>query len=392
MNKLSKFLWVLISFVLIVSNVSAYTSSSTSWGYNTPIIDWSIEFKAELSDWKVYTSWTTYDKDESFKYYKVVRSNTNDNPVYPDDGYIAYYTDVNKLAYIDNSPLVWISFYRVCAITNESNRYCSNVVKIYNEESDSTWIACTADAKKCPDWSYVWRTWPNCEFAACPVTTVCTMEYAPVCWQPPMPKCSAEEACAQVMPAPKTYSNKCMMEADWATLLYGWECENNNLVWNDRDEHGCIASAWYTWCEAKQKCLRLWEETCEEAIVCTMEWAPVCWKINWEYKTYGNKCMLNASGASYMYTWECSRLSYTLRYKADKLVNSFILALEAKYSWASDRVEILTKLIGKLEELASSNPKLSSLIDYIVIKLKDNLESYDDWFWEIENIFNQVVE
>lgn len=31
---------------------------------------------------------------------------------------------------------------------------------------------------------------------------------------------------------------------------------------SDRDEHGCIPSAGYSWCEAKQKCLRPWEEDC----------------------------------------------------------------------------------------------------------------------------------
>lgn len=34
-------------------------------------------------------------------------------------------------------------------------------------------------------------------------------------------------------------------------------------VGDDRDEHGCIGSAGYCWCEAKQKCLRNWEEECE---------------------------------------------------------------------------------------------------------------------------------
>jgi hypothetical protein len=34
------------------------------------------------------------------------------------------------------------------------------------------------------------------------------------------------------------------------------------IVGNDRDAHGCIGSAGYSWCEAKQKCLRPWEETC----------------------------------------------------------------------------------------------------------------------------------
>ncbi len=35
------------------------------------------------------------------------------------------------------------------------------------------------------------------------------------------------------------------------------------LLGGDRDEHGCIGSAGYSWCEAKQKCLRVWEEKCE---------------------------------------------------------------------------------------------------------------------------------
>lgn len=34
------------------------------------------------------------------------------------------------------------------------------------------------------------------------------------------------------------------------------------FVGGDRDEHGCIGSAGYSWCEVKQKCLREWEEPC----------------------------------------------------------------------------------------------------------------------------------
>lgn len=35
------------------------------------------------------------------------------------------------------------------------------------------------------------------------------------------------------------------------------------LVGNDKDEHGCIGSAGYSWCAAKSKCLRIWEESCQ---------------------------------------------------------------------------------------------------------------------------------
>jgi len=34
------------------------------------------------------------------------------------------------------------------------------------------------------------------------------------------------------------------------------------LLGGDRDAHGCIASAGYTWCDSKQLCLRSWEEEC----------------------------------------------------------------------------------------------------------------------------------
>ena len=36
------------------------------------------------------------------------------------------------------------------------------------------------------------------------------------------------------------------------------------LVGNDTDIHGCKGSAGYSWCEIKQKCLRVFEEKCEE--------------------------------------------------------------------------------------------------------------------------------
>ncbi|MDP2951046.1 MAG: hypothetical protein Q8N55_01545, partial [bacterium] len=36
------------------------------------------------------------------------------------------------------------------------------------------------------------------------------------------------------------------------------------LLGGDEDEHGCIGSAGYTWCEIKEKCLRTWEEPCQE--------------------------------------------------------------------------------------------------------------------------------
>lgn len=37
----------------------------------------------------------------------------------------------------------------------------------------------------------------------------------------------------------------------------------NTIVGGDRDKHGCIGSAGYSWCAPKNKCLRVWEEQCK---------------------------------------------------------------------------------------------------------------------------------
>lgn len=84
-------------------------------------------------------------------------------------------------------------------------------------------VACTLDAKECPDGSFVGRVAPDCEFAPCP-------------------------------------------EIEEETIKEEEIEEEEPLVGGDKDEHGCIGSAGYTWCEAKQKCLRTWEEPCEEEI------------------------------------------------------------------------------------------------------------------------------
>lgn len=67
-------------------------------------------------------------------------------------------------------------------------------------------------------------------------------------------------------------------------VAYGCVSQNGDgnrppaIVGNDSDAHGCKASAGYSWCEAKQKCLRSWEEDCAAAIApraCTEE-AKIC--------------------------------------------------------------------------------------------------------------------
>ena len=41
---------------------------------------------------------------------------------------------------------------------------------------------------------------------------------------------------------------------------------DNIIVGGDKDEYGCIPSAGYSWCESKEKCLRIWEEDCPSVL------------------------------------------------------------------------------------------------------------------------------
>jgi hypothetical protein len=38
----------------------------------------------------------------------------------------------------------------------------------------------------------------------------------------------------------------------------------NKLIGGEKDEHGCLGSAGYSWCPSTKKCQRMWEEYCEE--------------------------------------------------------------------------------------------------------------------------------
>ena len=49
--------------------------------------------------------------------------------------------------------------------TKKNNILTWNKLKKLTSWTNNT--ICTMDAKQCPDWSYVSRSWPNCEFAKC---------------------------------------------------------------------------------------------------------------------------------------------------------------------------------------------------------------------------------
>ncbi|MBU1017502.1 S-layer homology domain-containing protein [Patescibacteria group bacterium] len=124
---------ILVVFLLTGIPVNATTSGSS--GYNAPILMNSMNFKATLENGAVHTSWTPYAPN-GFNYYKVIRSTTNPDPVYPDDSYIKADSNPDASSYVDLSPKSETAYYRVCSIASP-NRYCSNVITINGSGSAS---------------------------------------------------------------------------------------------------------------------------------------------------------------------------------------------------------------------------------------------------------------
>lgn len=81
------------------------------------------------------------------------------------------------------------------------------------------------------------------------------------------------------------------------------------IIGGDKDEHGCIGSAGYSWCEVKKKCLRPWEEKCENENNKILKNAPGgqrdahgCWSPSGEHWcATQNKCL--------KYTEKCANVA-----------------------------------------------------------------------------------
>lgn len=118
-----------LAFLLSLLPFSAQAETSEYIeSFSEPVLTPSLEFKAHLIDGNVEMNWETWEGD--FLWYKVIRSQENPDPVFPEDGYMYYTNEQEKQEYIDRAPLGGKTYYRICVITPEKERYCSNVVPI----------------------------------------------------------------------------------------------------------------------------------------------------------------------------------------------------------------------------------------------------------------------
>ncbi len=85
------------------------------------------------------------------------------------------------------------------------------------------------------------------------------------CAQVEEPITSFEECIAAGNPAMESYPRQCRANGQTFTEVVTAPDEPDEpIVGGDKDEHGCIGSAGYQWCEMTQLCQRFWEEPCPD--------------------------------------------------------------------------------------------------------------------------------
>jgi len=119
----------LAAAMLALTAPFATSNQAAGHGYKKPVEIKHTGFKAVYKDGAVTASWKKYLKND-LKFYKLVRSDSNANPIYPEDGYIFFSTDSAATSYTDRDAAPGTWHYRLCIITNDGSRWVSPVVTV----------------------------------------------------------------------------------------------------------------------------------------------------------------------------------------------------------------------------------------------------------------------
>lgn len=95
-----------------------------------------IELEGVLTqDGRAALNWTPYLKP-NFAMYKVVHDQMDPEPYYPKHGYLDYFEDPHKTGYITGPVPQGENFFRICVITDDDKRGCSNPIHIFFDEPE----------------------------------------------------------------------------------------------------------------------------------------------------------------------------------------------------------------------------------------------------------------
>lgn len=96
---------------------------------NDPSIDVVLDMEV-LEGGRAALTWNRYD-GPNFQYYKILHSPDNNSLYYPETPELDFYEDQNKTGFIHHDPVIGDNFYRICVITSDDKRGCSNVIFMF---------------------------------------------------------------------------------------------------------------------------------------------------------------------------------------------------------------------------------------------------------------------
>ena len=178
---------------------------------------------------------------------------------------------------------------------------------------------------------------------AIPETSMCTMEYAPVCGEP-LVTCPEWALCQRALP--QTYSNKCMLTAENARYLHAGECEGEWKDYNIKDDEPELPEAtdtrYYVW---NSKMCTIIKYSCEE---------------NWDYYYDDIWCGCEKE----------ETISVEMRDTVDNLLEKFIQKLENKNYSDKEIRGVMITISLRLERMKELKPQYKDLIVYTLSKIK----------------------
>ena len=129
---MKKLLAILLS-VFLCATAFAGEDYEKDNGYSD-IQSYDFDLSVESEDGQVEVEWDEFEGDD-FKWYKFVYSQTDSNPTYPEDKSQYFWDDAER-----DEADIWLAkgdyYVRLCAITHDNERYCSEVQKLSVEKKD----------------------------------------------------------------------------------------------------------------------------------------------------------------------------------------------------------------------------------------------------------------
>jgi len=94
------------------------------------IQSYDFDFSVEANGASVKAKWNAFPKDRNMKWYKLAFSQTDDDPTYPESDARFLGWKASKTSETVVFPEIGTYYLRLCAITHDDERYCSEVEKV----------------------------------------------------------------------------------------------------------------------------------------------------------------------------------------------------------------------------------------------------------------------